>query len=245
MTVNFGAGGNASIESAVALTNCLVRLSRTNQTIHDVRVTLEEFQAKRQLRADLVCDVSGAIARREVLDSFANPFVAFHILPKLRTFIPDRTCRVMVDSELLEMLPIPKRALQGTMPHNSKQGVGKSEKKSLRALYAWPLLVFVFIAHRTMHGALGALPLADFLGSSLVLEKGLEVPLCLKYTGWKGVDSTLAMFAALFTSSFGDFDPAGRMQSIAFLAGDFVSLQVIFAIESIRRGNFLTFAHVL
>lgn len=245
MTVNIGAGGNAAIESAAALTNALLRLSNTKGSLEHVKIALQEYQTQRKYRVNKICDASSAVSRRESLQHPLDRSGFFYILPYLRTFFAYRTCKILIDSELVDSLPPPQRAFQGTMPHDSAPGMGKGESKLWRALYALPLLGFVVVAHNTMGAALAAMPVSDVLEGAVILDKGLKIPLCMKYTGWKPVDGVLGFFAAVFSSSIGDYDPAGRLQTIVFVGGDFPALQTIFAIESARRGNYLTAAYFL
>ncbi len=120
------------------------------------------------------------------------------------------------------------------------------ERTWLRALYALPLLAFVYLAQTTFNQALDAIPkFPDRKAGSVVrLTSNLEVPLRLNYSGWESLDAFLSLYAAVFTASIGGYDAASRMQMVAFLA-DLVPVQVIFFVEAARRGNVFTAAHLL
>jgi hypothetical protein len=244
MTPNLGAGGNAAIESAAALANSLSKLSSSNPSINEVRKALSEFHAKRRVRANLICDAANQLTRIEALATITDRLIALAAIPRLGDFLTDITTDGIVGAELLEALPPPARSLAATMPYNPEQGIGKHEKKWVRALYALPILAFLYGAQKTMAPTLDGIPKVEGGISSTLDLGGQVVPLCLKYTGHKAVDDFLALYAGIFTPSIGGQDPASRMQMIAFLA-DIVPVQVILLIEGVRRGNFTTVAHLL
>lgn len=131
------------------------------------------------------------------------------------------------------------------MPRQQDLATGKHENKWLRALFALPLLGLVYVAHNTMAVTLDSIPSHSPSSPNLLFVDGEHTaPWCRVYTGWKPLDNFLALYAAVFTGGIGGYDPAGRMQMIAFLA-DLVPIQVIFFIEGNRRGNLYTVAHLL
>jgi hypothetical protein len=147
---------------------------------------------------------------------------------------------------LFEALPAPAKSLEVTMPWDTDQGIGKHEQKWLRALYALPLLGIVYGAHRTFGATIEAIPNygLEKVTGQITLAKGTVVPLVTKFFGLKGLDNFIATYVAFFTPSLGGFDSASRMQMIGFL-GDLLPLQVIWMVESGRRGNFTTVANLL
>lgn len=168
-------------------------------------------------------------------------------MPILSDFLVDVTCDAMTGAELLQSLPAPQRSLGGTMPWDPESGVGKKEKKWVRALYALPILAAVYGAQKTMGVTVEQLiPIikTSIAAGKIDLGAGLVVPLFKQYFGIKGLDQFVAIFVAFFTPIIGNFDIASRTHAIAFL-GDIVSLQTIWLVEGIRRGNFTTVAHVL
>ena len=173
--------------------------------------------------------------------------MALYAIPALGDFLSDITCDVMVGAELLKTLPPPQKSLEATMSWNPEAGVGKKEKKWVRALYALPLLAAVYGAHKTMGVTLDIIiPMlrTSSVGGKIDLGNGIVVPLYKQYFGVKGLDGFISAFVTFFTPIIGDFDPISRTQAIAFL-GDLIPLQTIWLVEGVRRGNYTTAAHLL
>ncbi len=168
------------------------------------------------------------------------------VMALLHVFLTDITTDGIVGAELFEALPPPAKSLKATMPWDPDQGIGKHEKKWLRALYALPLLPVAYGAHLTLGASIEAIPNYDpeKVTGQITLAKGTVVPLVTRFFGLKGLDNFIARYVAFFTSSLGGFDAASRMQMIGFLA-DLLPLQVIWMVESVRRGNFTTVANLL
>lgn len=135
------------------------------------------------------------------------------------------------------------------MPFNPNQGIGREEAKWKRALWALPLLGVLYITTQTM-GIAVQLPSIIGVVSNLnttggiILENGQHIPVISKFIGVKAVDKFVRIYVAIFTPMLDSFDNAAHAQGLLFLA-DLIPLQAIWAVESIRRGNFLTAAHVL
>ncbi|KAI9746304.1 MAG: hypothetical protein M1818_000015 [Claussenomyces sp. TS43310] len=247
MTPNMGAGGNAAIESAAALTNSLARIESPKPSIDEIRSALKQFYTKRSVRADLTCVAANQLTRIEACSNLPNKLLAYYALPRLGNYLADLTSAAVVGAELLEILPVPAKAGSGTQSWDPEAGIGKEENKLVRALYALPILLMMYVCQRTMHAAVG--PILPTLGAAaesgqLALGNGAVVPIRKDFFGVASVDSLLAVFVGIFTPSIGGLDAASRMQMIAFLA-DLVPIQAVWTIESIRRGNFLTAAHIL
>jgi hypothetical protein len=131
------------------------------------------------------------------------------------------------------------------MPSESEQGTEKKESKVVRALYALPLLGILYGCGRTMGVSLSKLePIFSEGGTKVDLGNGVVTPMCAKYFGISGLDGFISMYTAFMTPCIGGFDPVGRLQLIGFLA-DLVPLQVIWMVESNRRGNFGTVVYSL
>jgi hypothetical protein len=247
MTPNLGAGGNAAIESAAALANSLSRMKDPNPSLDKVRAALEEFYAKRHERANRIIKSANDLTRMEAQATLRDKIMGVYVVPALGDFLADLTCDVMVGAEILESLPPPPRSLTATMPWNPDSGVGKHENKLVRALYALPLLFILYGAGQTMGRTAQSFLPPLIKGSQigeLALGAGEVVPLCKRFFGIKGLDDFILIYVAFFTPSIGGFDTSGRMQAIAFL-GDLIPMQAIWMIESVRRGNFTTAAHLL
>jgi hypothetical protein len=247
MTPNLGAGGNAAIESAAALANSLTKLKNPNPSQVQIEAALNEFYQKRHPRANSVTKTANDLTRLETFSTLPNKIMALHVIPALGDFLADITCDAMVGAELIESLPPPPRSLTATMPYNPEMGVGKHESKLVRALYALPLLGILYGAHQTLGvtaaAAIPALGKASKIGE-LALGNGEVASLLTSYFGHESTDKFFAAYVAFFTPAIGGFDVTGRMQSLAFL-GDLIPIQAIWMIESYRRGNTLTAAHLL
>lgn len=245
MTPNLGAGGNAAIESATALANSISHLGPA-PTLDEIRKCLKGFYEKRHPRANTTCDSANQLTRIEALRTLPDKLMGIYFLP-LRDTLADITCDAMVGAELLESLPPPEKSLAATMPWDPETGVGKKEKKWVRALYALPILAVVYGAQKTMGVTLESvieMLKAGAAGGKIDLGNGLIVPLYKQYFGIKGLDGFISAFVTFFTPIIGNFDPISRTQGLAFL-GDLTPLQTIWLVEGVRRGNFTTVAHLL
>lgn len=247
MTPNLGAGGNAAIESAAALANSLSRIADPNPSLDEVRKALNEFYVKRHVRANKLCDSANELTRIEALATLPDKIMALHVIPALGDFLCDITCDSIVGAELLETLPAPLRSMTATMPWNPESGVGKHEKKWIRALYALPLLMILYGCGKTMGPSFGrTLPSLVNAATAGTLDLGNRevVSICTRFFGIKSIDNFVSVYVASFTPAIGGFDSSSRMQMIALL-GDLVPVQAIWMIEGVRRGNFTTAAHLL
>lgn len=244
MTPNLGAGGNAAIESAAALANHIFKLTSSNPPVEEIQKVFKDFHNKRKDRANSTCDTANDLTRIEALDNWVYKILAIHVIPAAGDFLTDLTTDALVGAELLESLPAPARSLTATMPWDPEAGIGKKEKKWVRALYALPLLAIVYGCHRTMGETVKNLVPLTAAPGLLNLGNGVVTTWATKFFGIAAVDKILSKYVALFTPAIGGFDVAGRMHAIAFL-GDLIPLQTIWMIESIRRGNFLTASHLL
>lgn len=233
------------MESAAALTNALSKLSGPNPSLDEVQGALKAFYLKRHERADSITKLANELTRLESFRTVADRIAATYIVPRLGDFLSDITCDGLIGAELFETLPPPARSLNATMPWDPKLGIGKHESKLLRALYALPIFAFNYLATQTMGPTKASLAVLNNASQTgLILGEGNVIPVVTRYFGIKGVDSILAILVAFFTPAIGGLDPAGRMQLIAFL-GDLVPILAIWGVEGIRRGNFLTAAHLL
>jgi hypothetical protein len=247
MTPNMGAGGNAAIESAAALANSISKLVDPNPSLRNVEEALSDFYAKRHMRANIVSKTANKLTRVEAFATLPDKIMGRYVIPALGDFLSDVTCDVMVGAELLDSLPPPPRSLKATMPWNLESGVGKHESKLVRAIYAMPILFTYYGCTQTMGQSLPkvlpSLKRASEIGE-LVLGNGTLTSLWTRFFGIKSLDNFIAIYVAAFTPSIGGLDSGSRMQMISFL-GDLVPFQAIWMIEGIRRGNFVTAAHLL
>lgn len=117
----------------------------------------------------------------------------------------------------------------------------------MRALYALPILLGTYGASQTMGvmvGQLGPTLLGAVKSGVVTLGNGDVVPLTRKFFGVGGLDKILGVLVTFFTPTLGSYDAVGRLQTLAFL-GDLVPLQALWYIEGVRRGNYMTAAHLL
>ncbi|GIZ38062.1 hypothetical protein CKM354_000148800 [Cercospora kikuchii] len=143
MTANHGQAGNNAIESAAALANQLVALSKKTKEFKTVDFTnaLRAWQAKRQARIEATVKEAALVCRYNCLETPMAYVFNYYLVPSLPSLIVDMQAGNMVGAELLEYLPVPKRSLKGSMPFNQNQGTGKSENVIWRSLRAAPLLL--------------------------------------------------------------------------------------------------------
>lgn len=244
MTPNLGAGGNAAIESAAALANALSKLPNHAPSLEEIRNALNAFYKKRQLRANVTCDTANSLTRLESLSSLGNKLMAWYALPYLGDIIVDLTTDTSIGAELLDALPPPPQSLTATMPWNPEAGVGKHESKLIRALWALPILLVLYGVSQTMGPCFSSIDFGASGDGKLDLGNGVMVGLVQEYFGEPGVDKILSGIIAVFTPLLSGLDPIARLQWYGFGA-DLVSIQTIWFIEGIRRGNIFTAAHML
>ncbi|KAG4432820.1 hypothetical protein IFR05_011685 [Cadophora sp. M221] len=244
MTPNLGAGGNAAIESAVALANSLATLPKHTLSLQEIQHSLQAFYDKRHERVNKTCDTANDLTRLEALSGLGNKLMALHVIPVLGDFLIDLTCDAMVGAEMLNSLPAPAQSLEATMPWDPNSGVGKHESKWKRAVWGLPILLALYAASQTMGATIENLTFGESSGPNLELGHGVVAPLVVRYFGNAGFDAFLSKYVAFFTPVIGDWSLITRLQACGFLA-DLVSFQTIWYIEGLRRGNLFTAAHLL
>ncbi|CAD6448953.1 adfad4e9-b5e3-45ae-8931-93e470393dc3 [Sclerotinia trifoliorum] len=142
MTPNLGQGANCAIESAAEMANSLAKVLRDDggkPTIEEIRSALLLYHEKRNIRANLIVKAANKFTRVEALATTGDWVASMFILPRLGDILADRGAKVQVGATRLDCLPIPKRALEGTMPWSMNSGIGKKKKK--RAQLALPFLI--------------------------------------------------------------------------------------------------------
>jgi hypothetical protein len=243
-----GAGGNAAMESAAVLANSLEKIASKIPSLDLVRQALKEFYENRHFRANSTCEAANKLTRVEALKTFPDEVMGLYVIPRLGDYLADATCDALVGAETLHCLPMPERARNATMPWDTKSGVGNHESRLKRTLYALPLLGLTYYCSRTMGTTIAQispmLQLSSQTGEALIGGSGALTSIVTKYYGVAWLDRLLAKLVTAFTPTLAGFDAAHRSQMFTFLA-DMAPLQAIFAIESLRRGNFVTVAHLL
>ncbi|KAB8298608.1 hypothetical protein EYC80_000787 [Monilinia laxa] len=147
MTPNLGQGANCAIESAAEMANSLAKTLRSNggkPTVQDVKNALSLYHERRNVRANLIVKAANKFTRVEALATTGDWVASMFIIPRLGDILADRGAKVQVGATRLNCLPMPKRALEGTMPWSMNSGIGKEENKKIRAQLALPLLLIGF-----------------------------------------------------------------------------------------------------
>jgi hypothetical protein len=168
MTANHGQAGNNAVESAASLVNHLKKIhDADNVTPETIKTTFRKWQAKRQVRIDSTFKEAAEICRMQALDSFTAKATVFGLLPYAEEYVASLFVNVLIGAEVLEYLPVPARALEGTCPFNPSYGVGQHESTLKRAVLAAPLLALSYwVATKTsLQGVEGSmLPLIQPTG---------------------------------------------------------------------------------
>lgn len=246
MTPNMGAGGNAAIESAAVFANSLEKIANRTPTFETVKGALKDFHSTRNFRANSICDAANKLTRIEALATFPDMLMGLYIIPNLGDFLADVTCDALVGAETLHCVPEPEKALLATMPWDIKSGVGNHESLLKRAAYGLPLLAAAYGGRNTMgpiFAQMSPLLQASAKTGETIIGGGLT-SVVTKFYGVGWLDKLLATLVTAFTPSLAGVDAAHRSQMITFLA-DLAPLQAIMTIESLRRGNSFTAAHLL
>ncbi|KAI9148932.1 FAD-dependent monooxygenase BOA8 [Paramyrothecium foliicola] len=197
MTPNIGQGGNWAIESAAALTNWLLTLTRnaSQPSTEQVRATLHDYEQSRIPRTKEVCAQAGGVTRLEAYESYWHKVATLYVIPHAGDIQIDVHTQSVAQATKLDFLPLPDRSLREDTIFQAAQLGGKEDKLSWRVTRALPLLGLCYAA--------------SYISGSLAISSA------------KGEVNTLPL--------------------AAFLA-DLVPFVIISRIESVRRGNTVTFA---
>ncbi|PQE10413.1 hypothetical protein CJF32_00000960 [Rutstroemia sp. NJR-2017a WRK4] len=144
MTPNLGQGANCAIESAAELANSLAKVLKPEArkpTAKDIMKALSLYHENRHVRANLIVKAANKFTRVEALATTGDWLASMFIIPRLGDILADRGAKVQVGATKLDCLPMPKRALEGTMAWSLNSGIGKEESKKKRAQIALPLLL--------------------------------------------------------------------------------------------------------
>ncbi|KAM3065605.1 FAD-dependent monooxygenase boa8 [Clarireedia jacksonii] len=173
MTPNLGQGANCAIESATELANSLATVLKPDgrkPTSKDITKALLSYHENRHVRANLIVKAANKFTRVEALATTGDWLASMFIIPRLGDILADRGAKVQVGATKLDCLPMPKRALEGTMPWNSNSGIGKEESKKRRAQIALPLLLLGLICYWNRE------PISDlFLPGTFLAETKSEI----------------------------------------------------------------------
>ncbi|KAF2435003.1 FAD/NAD(P)-binding domain-containing protein [Tothia fuscella] len=242
MTPNAGAGGNNAIESACALANKLHDLQKScngrKPTRVEIETALTSYHKARLARITESTKVANRLTRIHALKGWNDKFFAFHLIPFLGgDFIAELQCDMSIGAEMLSFLPVPDRSLNGTMPFNSEQGVGKQESTTRRMLIALPFIALTLLAIRGLGPRPNVRESTGNAFSHLQHEWNLNsLPLIGSLLSSNLVKGNAWRLVAFFTRwNFGSV-PIISWQLQSFLV-DFGVLYMILLIEPTRRTN--------
>lgn len=244
MTPNAGHGGNATIESAAALANCLKRLhdkqSGEHPSLAQVTECLTAYQQSREKRASAVMKDANLVTRIHAMKSLPYRILAHHIAPMIGSIFEDMVAETIAGATMIDYLPPPPRSVTGIMPFNPSHGLGKRESIFWRAFLASPLLVMTFIAAYVLNAA-PAMPSAlDVLKSGEIRWTLGAVPLRGAFYHVEWLDNIFRSVFVFFAPSLYGYDAMSSWQMVTFLT-DFGLIYSIYVIESGRRANAFTF----
>ncbi|KAK4239014.1 hypothetical protein C8A03DRAFT_14582 [Achaetomium macrosporum] len=245
-TPNLGVGGNSAIESAAAIANGIKRLVDTCNTAgrrptqQEVERMLDEYQKKREVRAEAVVNSSGQLARAHNMHGLVGQIFVKFIVPNLAEFLTEMFSAVSIGAVKLDFLPLPMLSLTGTRPFNPSQGYGLQESKLKRMLLALPLLFLSFAAVYVMN----ITPVMDETmalrdAGKVDLGTGTTIPILRSLYGLRDFDDFVALVNTFFFPTVYGTDPVSRRQIISFLT-DGTVLLTIWMFESVRRANMIT-----
>jgi 2-polyprenyl-6-methoxyphenol hydroxylase-like FAD-dependent oxidoreductase len=180
MTPNAGAGGNSAIESAAALANALYDLKTKKDKTpsrKDIENALAGFQEKRQDRAHAVLQLANRVTRMHALKSISDKIMTFWVIPSLGDFPSDLSQDFVIGATRINYLQVPARSLEGNMPFNPDQGIGRKESYATRLLLALPFVALIWIAVQGLPSASDTL--APWQLSSFLADYGIVYSILL------------------------------------------------------------------
>ncbi|KAE8351954.1 FAD/NAD(P)-binding domain-containing protein [Aspergillus coremiiformis] len=160
MTPNIGQGGNAAIETAASLANCLARLTEASGadsiSLQRINADLQNWQKARQTGAKEILILANKVTRLESSATLKDTIISQYLLPYLTDYMTDVLSRILVKGEILQFLPLPPRAVQGSMPYVRHCDQIDTQFGSLmkRALFCIPFLGLFAYANISMESRL-------------------------------------------------------------------------------------------
>lgn len=246
MTPNLGQGANCAIESAAELANSLARIkheSKISPPFGSVIAALKSYHKKRHVRANQIVHAANKFTRVEALATGGDVLASMYIIPRLGDILADRGAKVQISAAKLDALPMPKRALEGTISWSGYAGIGKEEDRGLRKKLAAPLLVLAavwwWMTREARKEAANAV--TEMIKGSAVRSGSFAL---LKwFSGWAPLDRVLTRGGANFILGWGDSieKRAEILKTMSYL----LAIVAIWMIESFRRGNVLSVANIL
>ncbi|CAK3773367.1 FAD binding domain [Lecanosticta acicola] len=188
MTANHGQAGNNAIESVTALANSLKRLHDKDDTSSlAISSALQGWREKRRRRIEATCKEAAEVCRAQCCNSLTGRFLLTVAPPSLaEKFLADTCTDMFVGAELLEYLPLPDRAFDGSCPFNQHQGTGSKESKLRRVFMALGLIYLSYwVATRGSQSEdLSAPAEDDRHWKSIVTSLNLQFTLATLYFIW-------------------------------------------------------------
>ncbi|KNG91099.1 hypothetical protein ANOM_000766 [Aspergillus nomiae NRRL 13137] len=251
MTPNIGQGGNSAIETAASLANCLsclVKLSGGHGPIalQSINDALQEWKKARQPRAKEILTLANEATRFESGATIMHTIISQYLLPYLSRYLTYRSSQMFVEGEILDFLPVPARAIQGTMPHVRPSG--QTETALIRivklALTCVPLVGLIAYAIIAMglfeKGFPIALPILQ--KGSWTARNGEMLRVAEHIHNVSVLVKLIGSFIAFFLPSLGNSQPASYWQMRSLLT-DLGIVCVIWLLERYRKTH--TWAEVM
>ncbi|KAJ6020673.1 monooxygenase [Penicillium herquei] len=243
MTPNAGQGGNSAIESAASLTNHLVKLlqHKTTPNVKEIDLCLQAWQEDRRSRAKTILKSANSLTRIEACATFKDKLIALKLLPFLGSVFTNITSAGIIEAEFLESLPLPPRALSGTMPFLNRADVekGKSESLWMRSVSCIPLFACFGAARATIVPLVQKLRqfmIPFFVQGSWAASNGELLDMHKSLYKVPFLEKLLRPLTLCFLPSITGSDPVSRAQMIPFMA-DVGAMYGIWILESCRKSH--------
>ena len=226
-----------AIESAAALANNLnamnKKCSRLRPSIDQIRNTLKTYERSRRPRSKEICDTANLTTRLEAESNFLFEMMVSYVVPRGGDLPVDVFCQLVMGATKLDFLPLPEKSFRGKMPFQP----GKNGNRSLlgRILHAIPLLGIFFIAHFII-STLTSQVYSFNVENTFSTESGNFITqTILNRLNWICKQASLSPLLSL---------KYNEKREMVGLFADIVPLQIIWSVESFRRGNALTVATI-
>lgn len=245
VTPSNGEGANCSITTAAALTNTLKSLVDRSKgrkpTYGEVKSALvNEFQDPRNEKMKGIVKLANEHTRVVTMDNFIIRAIIRYWAPNLG---PDggmpRLHSMEIAPDILNFLPVPERALRGTMGYNKLVGAGTTEATWLRWFLALPFIAAFFVAAGRMDPTNAIGSIIETLQKGNLKWKTGSMPIYDTFFGNKSLDDFLKLVTTFFAPWTLGYDAPGAWQATQFLT-DYGVLYSIMLIEAQRRANIFT-----
>jgi len=220
------------MESAAALANSLNILNqscgRRHPSIDQIRSALTGYQRKRRPRSKEICDTANLTTRLEAISNYLFNMIVLYVVPYGGDFPVDVFCQLVLGATKLDFLPLPEKS-RGVSFRPAQ--VTHQNIFLWRVIRALPLLSLSLVAYCFLDTSTSQ-------ASSLSIDRTVstEHQTFLRQTISNSVHwiNKHAFLQPISSSNYTE-----RRHIISFMC-DLVPLQIIWTIESFRRGSFLT-----